>query len=68
MTVNNSLCLINERAIGGRLTTSLAIKKGRCRWELIRDILKATLEDKKIKKDTHHVQGKSRLEKLPEIF
>lgn len=36
--------------IGGCINTSFAIKKGRCRWEIISDILKATVAEKKLKK------------------
>lgn len=46
MTVNSPF-LISD---GGRLKTSLVRKKGRSRWELIRDILMATLEEEKVKK------------------
>lgn len=47
MAVNNLRGLINDRvSIGGHRT----IKKGRSRWELIKDILKATSEERKSKK------------------
>jgi predicted transcriptional regulator len=36
--------------IGGCIDTSFAMKKGRCRWEIISDILKATVAEKKLKK------------------
>lgn len=51
MKESSSLCCTNERGLNGRdINTPLATKKERCRWEIMRDILKAMREEKKLKK------------------
>ncbi len=47
----STLCYANEKgSMGSPINTSFAVKKERCRWEIMRDILKAMREEKQSKK------------------